>query len=579
MPNYKDKLPGMLAAKGLCLLLLPALCGCVQDDYDLADVDTTARLTVNNLALPVKIDNVKLSSIIDIKEGGDIQVVAGRYAVRKQGTFSSAEIRIEPVHFDAPPGSSSTKVLHLATPRQGVATARRTDPVFYPLESEPLDYAYSADNVSESIISISSVGTQGFRMVLTLQATGLPSTGITFRDVVFGLPMGLATDYDGYDPATGLLTIPSFPAGGTGVEIGISAVDFPAFGGTLANRRATIAGSIRLIGGRLEVDPGALNDFTPPSTVTLTTSCSMGAIDLTEFSGEVQYGIDDVRVSPVSLSSLPGFLKQPGTDLRLADPEILLTVSNPLAANGLEARSGLTITSVSKDGLRTPYTLDPPGYFTVKAQPQSVIALSPRDPTFEGEGGQQPEDGRWVPFSSLGAVLSGDGIPSTLEITLDSPQVFPQEVTRLPLGRQLGSVRGDYTFFAPLSLEPGAKIRYQDDLDGWNDPDVDAIVIESLTVTASVTNNLPIAVNFTGYPIDVNHRDIDGVQIVPTPSTIAAGETTDVTITITGVVRHLDGISFTADATAQSDQPLAPGMTVDLADIKARVSGYYEKEL
>lgn len=48
---------------------------------------------------------------------------------------------------------------------------------------------------------------------------------------------------------------------------------------------------------------------------------------------------------------------------------------------------------------------------------------------------------------------------------------------------------------------------------------------------------------------------------------------------ISGEVRDLDGIRFTAVATADGqDEALKPGMTIKLTDIRPTASGYYEKE-
>ena len=65
---------------------------CVDDNYDLSDIDTTVRVNVNDLTVPVKLDEILLSSIIE--EGDRIKVVNGEYAVTEDGEFESKEVEI-----------------------------------------------------------------------------------------------------------------------------------------------------------------------------------------------------------------------------------------------------------------------------------------------------------------------------------------------------------------------------------------------------------------------------------------------------------------------------------------------------
>lgn len=42
--------------------MLLLLTSCIDDNYDLSDVDTTSRINVNDLVLPVNIDPINASS-------------------------------------------------------------------------------------------------------------------------------------------------------------------------------------------------------------------------------------------------------------------------------------------------------------------------------------------------------------------------------------------------------------------------------------------------------------------------------------------------------------------------------------
>ena len=102
--------------------------------------------------------------------------------------------------------------------------------------------------------------------------------------------------------------------------------------------------------------------------------------------------------------------------------------------------------------------------------------------------------------------------------------------------------------------------------------------ITQLTVNALVTTDVPVDLEFTGYPIDANGKQINNVTIQgATVSANAQGQA--LTITITGEIRRLDGIRFVAVATAKSAETLRPDIKIEVSNVRPVASGYYEKEL
>ena len=83
------------------------LTGCIDNGYDLTDIDTTSEIKVNDLTLPVNLAPVTLSDIIAVGENEDDKVkevtINGKtfYAVEETGSFSSDPLRIDP--FSAAP--------------------------------------------------------------------------------------------------------------------------------------------------------------------------------------------------------------------------------------------------------------------------------------------------------------------------------------------------------------------------------------------------------------------------------------------------------------------------------------------
>lgn len=81
--------------------MLLLLTSCIDDNYDLSDVDTTSRINVNDLVLPVNIDPIRLGDVIEIDDESRIQVVNLNdkefYALVQNGSFVSDPIEIDGV--------------------------------------------------------------------------------------------------------------------------------------------------------------------------------------------------------------------------------------------------------------------------------------------------------------------------------------------------------------------------------------------------------------------------------------------------------------------------------------------------
>ena len=99
-----------LAGLGLCL----ALTACVDNDYDLSDVDTLVKIPVNNLTIPVHIEPIELDNIFNIDYNDPdnvVHVVNGEYAVEKGGSFDSGDISVAPISFTSPTIAPSKTVI------------------------------------------------------------------------------------------------------------------------------------------------------------------------------------------------------------------------------------------------------------------------------------------------------------------------------------------------------------------------------------------------------------------------------------------------------------------------------------
>ncbi len=568
-------------------VLLLTLAGCIEEGYDLTDIDTTSRFMVNDLVIPVNLDAITLKSVIDIDEDSKIQIYTtadGRryYAVKESGTFTSDPITVDEVVCAGPIIAPNTIQIARLPEISGGAAAMSMSYKIDPSESE---FVYDIENIDEAIRSVSSIKVKPMAIVLSLSTPDMGGSvaSLTFEDLKIYMPKGLtATASAGaYDRATGLLSIDKLVAQGAEakVVVTVTAIDMAANGSVLNYESHSLN-----YGGKMEVRSGTLTVVTTggelPATSDFTTSYDFADIEATAFSGEIEYNLSGVDVNDVDLSDLPDFLAGEGTDISLVNPQIYLTVNNPVGNDRLDCRTGLTLSAIRNSQVSATYTIDNP-YFTIgyeKGEGPYYFCLSPSNPA-DVLPGYPVNELSHVGFGELSGVLSGDGLPSSLGIRLNDPCIPTQTVADFGLGKDIAGVDGSYEFFAPLALEDGSTIIYTDTEDGWSDENVDAITIEKFEVSATATTDVPLAVKLTakvlgkdGKPIEAELSSVElPANAKDSPFTIVLGEGQTVT--------NLDGITFTAHVKADVQTALSPEQNIVLKNLKAKVSGHYTKEL
>ena len=564
---------------GLSLACI-ALPSCVDDKYDLSDVDTTVRVDVNQLTVPVKLDKIKLESIL--KEGDRIKIIDGNYMVVENGDFTSNAVYIAPVWIKSQLIPMTIVTLPYVP---GVISGDNIVMDFTTPESE---FVLGAKSLPEEITAIDAIGGDlGFKFTISVGGLTNVARHVEFHDMVIQLPKGLTvTDAAGgsYDSETGELSLPTMAITEECLVFTINATraDFNEMGAVFdgVNHSVDVKGGINIKSGKV-----AISDFIDPDRATdikLYISYEVPDFQLTTFSGGLDYKFIGVSFTDIRLDGMPDLLEQPGTNLFVSNPCIFLSVENPMQSYGLYARTGFSITARHNSDLST-YSIDNP-YFTIgNDHPDGVYTycLSPVMPTSVPDGYGNAEH---VPYSSLSDVLSNGGnpevgIPSNLTIKLDNPNIPDQKIVDMPIGKFLKEVRGSYEFRAPIALKEGSTIIYEEIVTGWGSEDFDYITITQLDLDAELTCDIPLALDIEAYPVDKDGKVIDNVRIEGAHIN-AGSEPQNVHIHITGDVTGFDGIRYIARATAGSgDKELNANMNIIVSNLRPTISGYYMKEL
>lgn len=95
----------------LCLsaaagLMAVSMASCIDDKYDLDNLDKTSEFKLVDLTLPVNVSEVKLDQIIKLDENSSLKVVEmnGKevYAVVQSGDFESQSLKIQDIQTSTP---------------------------------------------------------------------------------------------------------------------------------------------------------------------------------------------------------------------------------------------------------------------------------------------------------------------------------------------------------------------------------------------------------------------------------------------------------------------------------------------
>lgn len=564
------------------LTVAPWLTSCIDDGYDLSDIDTNTEIKVDNLVVPVNIDNILLDNIISLDEGSKIKNVNGSYVFLDEGTFSSSEIEIKEVQASSPEIESSHAKLHFSEAMK----TRAAGELKYTFALTPSPFSYKVENVDEAVHSIDAaeVSPLEFRIALSIPELQGKISKSRFENVRIQLPRGLKLDpgKGTYNPADGVLMLPTVDGTGHAAEVKVyaTAIDFKANGAGVdyATHTFNFNSALNILSGDAYFDPADITGNIPDE-ISITVDYTLGELNLLTVDGSLEYHIEGIDIDPIDMTDIPDFLGQDETNIFLARPELYLGVNNPVAGYNVYFQSGFSLSPVHPGGVMQTYSLDNGplrvGYEKGNTQ-YSFCILPPANTPTQYPGYDNAEK---VAFSKLTDVLSGNGIPTQIGVNLDDPMLPLQTVKKFRIGENIGAVEGKWTIYAPLALTPQSRIIYTDTLDGWWSEDLDAVTITKLEVSALADTDLPIGATLTGYPVDRDGNRIGTVEVTPVQLPANAKDFQLTVNTVNGDIRHLDGFCFRAVVAPGSEDALKPEQTIKLRNIRARVSGTYIKKL
>lgn len=590
------------------------LTSCIDDNYDLSNIDTSVRVDVNDLVVPVNVGAVSLNSVIDIEDSENISkepytgtnpALQGKeiFVFHQKGDFTSDEIHINPFHVNAPTGLNPTVVdvkrsSLSAADRKGRRAGAAAGVIEYDIKDVATKFNYHIDGIDNKVTEIDDIETPKVTLSTTLsldQAFRNTLSNLYIEDLQIQFPKSLEmkantpaqASIGTYDSKTGIATIDKADIEGNSITLTIEAklIDLLEAGATLSDGSIDYTGDINVLSGKLYLEPEA--NVIPPEEFQMDVDYDLSSFDISSFSGTVDYDIEDLAFDDVELNNLPDFLSQDETSLRIANPQLYISIYNTCAEYGLKGFTGFEITPMR--GNVASSTLVLPAEINVgdnNGVGPYKYAISPEGSALTPIGGY--ENAEKLAFPGLSDVLYGEGLPSTLKVEFSNPHMngttknFP--LSRAGSPENIEGVHGEYEFRAPLALADGSVIAYSGTEEDWDSEALEDLHIGKLELTALATSDVPLNVELSARLIDKNGRHI-GVCDETILEANAKDQEFTLTIRPAEVQEELTGIngiyySVKAIAPEGADNPsdvtpLSPEQTIQLNNIRAKINGYY----
>ena len=613
----KKKLFILLAAAGTMTV------SCVDNNYKLSDLDTTVGVSVNNLTIPLNVDSLLLDQVLDLDEDGKVkkQVLPDGteiYAIIEEGSFESEKIDIPGFTTESPDidpiNATLTRDTSAKIRRRKGSTKDGVASINYPISAKDLTKFSASGNVDKSIKGINKIGVDaqfGTKIDISNNPELLNKiSSVSFEELKVDMPKGLEGDFEiavgkekknitkCYDSQKGKLDLTKYKenygeefeikveSGKFDFNVQVDAIDVEKAGDDIKfedgkftlNSSVSVEGDVVVYGDEVLAEEGfTLEDL--PKDINYQCAPTLSEIKVSEFSGTIQYDIEDINIKPISLNDIPDMLSQDSTNIKLANPQIYLRLNNPLAGNNLYAEAGLEMIAKRNDGSKKKIGLGENKLKMDKAY--NVFCLTTDGNMSKEQLHPDYKDAENKKFDGFSDILSGtgtNGLPDNIEIEVVEPQIPDQKITKFELDKTIDKVEGTYLFYAPLALKDESSfIIYQDTLDGWYDETLEKLTIDKLKVKADVNSEVPLNLELSFNPIDVNGKKIKNIK----SKVVKLGATKDIQpieIDLEGEIKNLDGIIVRAKLIGSNGEAIAPSQRINFKNLKIAVNGNYVDE-
>lgn len=559
------------------------LAGCSTDDsIDVGEVDTTIGVKLNNFTVPLgQAEKITLGDVLDLKDDDCISTTAnGDYEFFKQGDAA------DPAHPQVDIINVSEKTSHDEDPFIGPSEK----PAGFDLLPVGTTIPNTAGSISKALntFNYSAAKPDDVVELTTAEVDGEATIIVNFNTHLQGF-IEKFTSFDIEFPAYMTLEEPTQGTlVGNKLRFGEVATNSTIYSKVklkslkfqevdAANKLVIQNGNITMLGDvKVDVtypDLVKKNNSSDITKMQINGITSITTVKITSATGKFdpKIDLDDIGDIKIDSKDVPDFLDDPQVNITLTDPQITLNINSDV---DLDAVIDGTLTSTFNNGTTSEVKIS---NIEIPRKTNSKILIC-----------RQPKT---LPYQDYTAVYVVNNlsdlmtkIPEKVTFTANA-RVDKTKSGTIKLGTPY-TISTSYSFKAPLSLEAGSTIVYDDKTDGFyediDENDIDLRGEAELVITGKVTNNSPLELTLAPTAIDVNGNTLKGIKLVSantiksnltdkTPSDLKITLTKDANVNLKDV--KFDGIKFKATAVSKDATTLnKDNHYININDLKISVN-------
>lgn len=521
---------------------------CVDDKYDLSDIDTESAIKFDGLVVPVNLESIYLDQVLKVDDedpSNPIKIFTDdqgnlRYAIQKSDEFHADPVYIKEIEAINGASINSLPILVNGTSIQSSMV--------------PYVYMIGAGKVDDAIEKLYRLGLNNPMEINIAFYYSDNSKSVSVDNLVLSIPESFTAFYHGQEFTGGEIPV-TITSGMLDEPIKVYAIDFGSDGiepeGASGNKSLVFDGMLGIKSGSVTSGEG-----------TLYAQFSMSPFTANQISGSINYEIEAPAFNPVSLEDLPDFLREGESQLIISNPQLYFYLGNP---TGAPFHTSLSIEPNGNNGNRIDVTMEPFESSIILAADPQELSLSHLYP----EATVQQETG-------LQYILYGQGLPESIDFNLGTTYLRGN-VPNLVLGTYM-NVEGEYTFFAPLAFDATSRILYQKSETDFFGEDMKEVKVEQLRLTCYPSTNLPFDLTLTVYPLNKEGERItkNGNEIKASGLVKAnANGSEQLDINFNQPFTGLDGVEYVVSADFMNNEVLSPEQYIKLDKIRATVTGAY----
>ena len=559
------------------------LAGCSTDDsIDVGEVDTTIGVKLNNFTVPLgQAEKITLGDVLDLKDDDCISTTAnGDYEFFKQGDA-------------ADPAHPQVDIINVSE-----KTSKDEDPFIGPSEkpagfdllpvgttltgtagsiSKALNtFNYSAAK-PDDVLDLTTAEVEGEATIIVNFNTHLQGFIDKFTSFDIEFPAYMTLE----EPTQGTLVGNKLKFGEVATnstiysKVKLKSLKFQEI--DAANKLVIQNGNITMLGDvKVDVtypDLVKKNNSSDITKMQINGITSITTVKITSATGKFdpKIDLDDIGDIKIDSKDVPDFLDDPQVNITLTDPQITLNINSDV---DLDAIVDGTLTSTFNNGTTSEVKIS---NIEIPRKKNSKILIC-----------RQPKT---LPYQDYTAVYVVNNLSDLMtkipeKVTFKAnARVDKTKAGTIKLGTPY-TISTSYSFKAPLSLEAGSTIVYDDKTDGFyediDENDIDLRGEAELVITGKVTNNSPLELTLAPTAIDVNGNALKGIKLVSantiksnltdrTPSDLKITLTKDANVNLKDV--KFDGIKFKATAVSKDATTLnKDNHYININDLKISVN-------